>query len=88
MTKWQKTQWLNNKFKRFKYIEIERPCKYCGYCPYGQLVEEFPIERGRFACPVFGHDCPVYYHAEPFVDETRINRQKEKNYQEKISKIK
>ena len=43
----------------------EKPCLKVGFCPYGQLVESFPLEHGEFSCTVFGHDCPVYYCAEP-----------------------
>ena len=56
--------WLNN-------VEItnpnaEKPCHKLGWCPYGQLVEEFPIkeDRDEKSCDVFGHDCPVFYHRE------------------------
>jgi hypothetical protein len=107
------SEWLNNKNRVYKAGEIERPCHKCGFCPYGQLVEEFPCnteaaayarkhkkfvkfvetnkgtpqgawtpcsedEEGavpdinwasgmvkeEYSCEVFGHDCPVYYHAE------------------------
>ena len=43
----------------------EKPCAKLGFCPYGQLVESFPLVHGEFSCRVFGHDCPVYYCAEP-----------------------
>lgn len=42
----------------------EFPSKKLGYCPYGYLVEEFPLEHGERSCPVYGHDCPVFYVAE------------------------
>lgn len=115
----QTTRWLNNKHRVWKAGKIARPCHACGYCPYGQLVEEFPchqeeadyaakhnkyvkmnyengkpngwidckkndpdpttmpdVEYGiqhmrpknKYSCKVFGHDCPVYYHAEPFAE--------------------
>lgn len=50
--------------------DFKRPCHLCGYCPYGQLVEEFPIKepRGKMSCAVFGHDCPAYYHAEQMTE--------------------
>jgi hypothetical protein len=35
-----KSYWLNTKFVR--YPELEKPCIKLHYCPYGQLVEEFP----------------------------------------------
>jgi hypothetical protein len=58
------SKWLNNKFIRIK--DIEQPCNILQYCPYGQLVEEFPIrkKKNKYSCNLFGHDCPVYYHAE------------------------
>ncbi len=36
-----------------------------------QLVEEFKIRevRDEYSSEVFGHDCPVYYHAEGPVEE-------------------
>jgi hypothetical protein len=59
-----KGSWLNTT----KVIEpnIAKPCKKLGYCPYGQLVEEFPLlhSKSKLSCPTFGHDCPVHYHAE------------------------
>jgi len=58
--------------------EIERPCGVLSWCPYGPLVEQFPLAGdgpGAYhphieplECGVFGHDCPVFYMAEPFAD--------------------
>ena len=62
----------------------EFPCEKLKYCPYGWLVEIFPIDgkktthwdgaeigwlavepiKGTYACPVYSHDCPVFYTAE------------------------
>jgi len=71
------SKWLNNKivlkggkdetWKKF-YKELKKPCHSCGYCPYGELVEEFPFSNTKRSCKVFGHDCPVFYHAEPFAE--------------------
>lgn len=51
-----------------------KPCWELRYCPYGPLVEEFPLsapeERDHKSCKIFGHDCPVFYVNEPFT-ETR-----------------
>jgi hypothetical protein len=41
-----------------------KPCKKCGYCPYGCIVEVFPFTNKELSCPVFGHDCPMYYNGE------------------------
>lgn len=43
-----------------------KPCGKLGYCPYGSLVEQFPLpspgdQRG---CDRFGHLCPVFIAAE------------------------
>jgi hypothetical protein len=45
---------------------LEKPCKKLGYCPYGSLVESFPLkdERTEESCKIFGHDCPVFTCAE------------------------
>lgn len=53
-----------------QFGEIEKPCKTADYCPFGILVEYFPLKGksdGR-SCKVFGHDCPAYYLAD-FVTE-------------------
>jgi hypothetical protein len=49
-----------------------KPCWEIKYCPYGPLVEDFPLKRIRDerSCRIFGHDCPVFSVAEPFT-ETR-----------------
>jgi len=50
-----------------------KPCHKLGFCPYGQIIEEFPIDffkkRTEFSCKVFGHNCPVFYCAEPLSEE-------------------
>jgi len=61
------SEWLNTKKPIFK--KVVKPCKLCGFCPYGQLVEEFPLNRNEMSCEVFGHDCPVFYHAEFMAEE-------------------
>jgi len=63
--------WLNTTL--ILHPDIEKPCKKLAYCPYGQLIEEFPLrdEPSKLSCTTengaiiqFGHDCPVHYHAE------------------------
>lgn len=122
--------WVNNEHIVFK--NAIKPCKFCGFCPYGQLVEEFPvpslsrdeaIQRNenlikalkdgsidklkstdpnfitkedamieihdfnpedypekpvpidKMECSVFGHHCPVYYHAELFCEEEQVTQE-------------
>jgi hypothetical protein len=62
-----------------------KPCRVLSFCPYGPLVEQFPaprdarltrtyshpVEVAETVCAVFGHVCPVFWTAEPFVDEPR-----------------
>ena len=98
--------------RSYNFDEIPKPCHVLGFCPYGPLVEDFPLHEqakqyardhnmwvklipGKgwtkcdkddpeatedlnhavnlcddpYSCEVFGHDCPVYYVAEDFVDE-------------------
>jgi len=49
-----------------------KPCWELKYCPYGPLVEKFPlcVPPDERSCRIFGHHCPVFYVAEPFT-ETR-----------------
>ena len=72
--------WLNTTIVR--YPELEKPCIKLEYCPYGQLVEEFPTSKDRntpLSCHerngaiiTFGHDCPVHYHAELVKEEAPV----------------
>jgi hypothetical protein len=59
--------------RKFGHLMIvDKPCRKLGYCPYGALVEQFPLLRDRsfVTCSVFGHNCPVYTAAEPFQDQS------------------
>lgn len=69
----KKGHWLN--VTKVINPDIEKPCVKLRYCPYGQLVEEFPFSGGegytKLSCAIengaitqFGHDCPVHYHME------------------------
>jgi len=72
------SKWLNNKKRIYKNNEIDMPCDKLDYCPYGALVEEFPLHpefkdesdlnkvdlNTGYSCTTFGHDCPVFYLAE------------------------
>lgn len=47
-----------------------KPCWELRYCPYGVLVEGFPIpdEGSPKCCRVYGHECPVFHTAEPITE--------------------
>lgn len=81
------SNWLNTKIVINK--KAIKPCKFCGYCPYGQLVEEFPIEmeRNKRSCKVFGHDCPIFYLIEPFSEEKKPTKKEIKELDEEFEKI-
>lgn len=51
-----------------------KPCWEIKYCPYGPLVEEFPLKRisDEKSCRIFGHDCPVFYVAEPLTETKEL----------------
>jgi hypothetical protein len=53
-----------------------KPCWELKYCPYGPLVEDFPLKEKRddSSCRIFGHDCPVFYVAEPFTETKELRR--------------
>lgn len=70
--------------KWFDKIDAERrvkavckPCWEIKYCPYGPLVEQFPIPEDRDdprRCRIFGHICPVFSVAEPFTETKELRR--------------
>ena len=53
---------------------ICKPCWEIKYCPFGPIVEDFPItlEPTEKSCRIFGHDCPVFYTAEPFTETKEL----------------
>ena len=82
------SSWLNTNIA--KHPELTKPCGKLLYCPYGELVEEFPLSvpRSKLSCLIsngaiisFGHDCPVHYHAETPMDWL-ILLAKKANFQE------
>lgn len=51
-----------------------KPCWEIKYCPYGPLVEQFPLpsEGDDRACRIYGHVCPVFIVAEPFTETKEL----------------
>ena len=64
--------WANTSKVIKNNLKKVKPCKKLGYCPYGVLVEEFPLKmKSKISCELFGHDCPVFYVAEGLEEELR-----------------
>lgn len=52
---------------------ICKPCWELKYCPYGSLVESFPLsDDEEYDCNIFGHQCPVFSIAEPFTETKEL----------------
>ena len=68
------SKWINNKERIWKHMV--KPCRILGLCPYGQLVEEFPLKqrRNKFSCTEFGHDCPAFYHTEFWCEDKKVTK--------------
>lgn len=52
--------------------DFDKPCLKLRYCPYGILVEDFPVAEGYatdLECGQYGHVCPVFLVAEGGIDE-------------------
>lgn len=67
--KWgEEIQWK----KRVK--AVCKPCWEIKYCPYGPLIEEFPLKKtpDEKSCRIFGHDCPVFYVSEPLTETKEL----------------
>lgn len=62
----QKGYWLNNSKIIDSNLKKKKPCYKLGYCPYGCIVEAFPLpkKRRKISCGIFDHDCPMFYNAE------------------------
>ena len=62
--------------QRLKNNHINAICKPCwelNYCPYGSLVEDFPVtEDDAYRCRIFGHKCPVFLVGEPFTETKKL----------------
>ena len=58
---------------------FSKPCKSLKYCPYGSLGDKFKFraKTSKYACKVYPHNCPVFYHAiyisEDFKSNIRID---------------
>lgn len=69
LQKWgEEIQWK----KRAK--AVCKPCWEIKYCPYGPLIEEFPLKEApdEKSCRIFGHDCPVFCVAEPLTETKEL----------------
>lgn len=85
-----RTQALNawvHKWTNKRNNTICKPCWELNYCPYGPLVEQFPLpyktlqdaqedkmsksDREK-TCSVFGHICPVFFVSEPFTETGQL----------------
>ena len=68
---------LYEKWETFKEEVMVKPCHILTHCPYGPLVEKYPLweegnddieEEVKKRCTVFGHICPSFISAEPMAD--------------------
>ncbi|WP_200411726.1 HNH endonuclease [Virgibacillus salexigens] len=67
-------EWGNKVDWKKRVKAVCKPCWELKYCPYGPLVEEFPVKEKEddHKCRIFGHDCPVFYVAEPFTETKEL----------------
>jgi len=69
-------KWANKINWQQRVKSICKPCWEIKYCPYGSLVEKFPLHENNTekSCRIFGHDCPVFYIAEPFTETKELRK--------------
>lgn len=67
-------KWYNSTNWAKRPKAVCKPCWEIKYCPYGPLVEDFPLKNvsDEKSCRIFGHDCPVFYVAEPFTETKEL----------------
>lgn len=61
-------------------MEIKKPpCRKLDHCPYGPMVEGFPLPENdtETTCPVFGHECPAFTVSE-WLDPGMLSRTNDK----------
>ena len=64
-----------------------KPCLLLLFCPYGNMVEEFPKSNDQKTCEVLGHDCPVFYCASHIVEgdgEKKVTQKEFDNFFKEI----
>ncbi len=67
-------KWLKKIDAKRRVKAVCKPCWEIKYCPYGPLVEDFPLipDNDDRSCRIFGHHCPVFYVAEPFTETKQL----------------
>jgi len=65
---------MKTRDKNATYGGRDKPCKVLKYCPYGSLVESFPLKKKpiKRSCGVFSHDCPVFSMAGPHYERKEV----------------
>lgn len=68
------SEWIKSRNWDKKVKAVCKPCWEIKYCPYGPLVEDFPIAEigDEKRCIIFGHQCPVFSIAEPFTETKEL----------------
>lgn len=68
------SDWVKSRNWSKKPKAVCKPCWEIKYCPYGPLVEDFPIAKidDEKRCKIFGHECPVFSVAEPFTETKEL----------------
>ena len=59
-------KWIN--ISKVICKDAVKPCHFYPACPYGTLVELFPLNYEEYSCEIFGHDCPIFYHVEGIIE--------------------
>lgn len=79
------SDWINDETRIWKKNQIDKPCHTLGYCPYGQLVEEYPLHPefpddadlnalAKEGTLNTGYNCTVFGHDCPvFYQAERID---------------
>lgn len=67
-------RWGNKVDWKRRVKAVCKPCWEIKYCPYGPLIEQFPIKEisDEKSCRIFGHDCPVFFVAEPLTETKEL----------------
>jgi hypothetical protein len=68
-------EWYRKIDAETRVKSVCKPCWEIKYCPYGPLVEQFPLpdeDKDSRRCRIFGHICPVFFVSEPFTETKEL----------------
>lgn len=72
---------------KLEWANLIKPCLLCGFCPYGEIVINFPFTNSYASCHRTGYDCPSYYLSQPFCEEGKPTEEEYQLHNEELIRV-